>query len=234
MLLEDCTKLTGLSKEVTTLRMYAKDLKDFRTRQEQIRQALNEIKPLVFALRAFRERGIVDIETDQKTSQLLTEVAAIAAGFQADRGWLIGQQFNLRSFQAKVKSLKDDLNEQLKRAWTAYCAQHLRGTNEELLGILVKIDTFRDAVQRIQTLTKQLRGIEFPRDNEHFSQIDVKIAQLSQAWNSLRSDEVPEDVVQFLKAAAIGGASIDRLTPEVMSWLVDREIVNSFCVRLTQ
>jgi hypothetical protein len=79
----------------------------------------------------------------------------------------------------------------------------------------------------------ELKVIDFPKDAQQFEQIDRAIAGLSTAWNSLKSNEVPQTVLTFLRASATHGATIDLLTPEVQNWLNEHGISRFFYIRLS-
>lgn len=232
MLVDDCQQLSQLVTHVVSLRKNATDLKNFRDRQDKIESLVNELRPLVIALRAFRERGLVNFDCSQKVDLLLTEVTTTITEFQKEREWLI-EKFKLNTFQIKVTALKSELEISLKQAWVGYKNHRVPSTNEELLGLLAKIETFKPTVQVIRRILNQLKAIDFPKDTQQFEQIDQAINDLSTAWNNLQSGEVPEAVLNFLRAAATHGATIDLLTPEVKNWLNNQGITRFFYIHLS-
>ncbi|AFY67278.1 hypothetical protein [Geitlerinema sp. PCC 7407] len=232
MLVDDCQQLSQLATHVVSLRKNATDLKNFRDRQDKIESVVNELRPLVIALRAFRERGLVDFDCSQKVDLLLAEVTTTITEFQKEREWLT-EKFRLNTFQIKVTALRGELESHLKQTWIGYKNQRVPSTNEELLGLLAKIETFKPTVQTIRRILNQLKAIGFPKDTQQFEQIDQAIDNLSVAWNSLKSNEVPTTVLNFLRAAATHGATIDLLTPEVQNWLNEHGISRFFYIRLS-
>jgi len=232
MLLEDCQKLSRQTQDVVALRKYASNLREFRDRQNKIEPLVRELSPFVTALRAFREKELANFDCNQKADALLTDVTTTLAEFQKDRGWLI-ERFKFNALQTKVTALKSELETYLKYAWTEYKSQRVPNTNSELLGLLAKIETFKSTVQTIQRLLNQLKAIDFPKDAQQFEQIDQAIAHLTTAWNSLKSNEVPETVLIFLRAAATHGATIDLLNLEVQNWLNEHGISRFFYIRLS-
>lgn len=232
MLLDDCTRLSKLAQDATDLKKYAADLGKFRDRQSKIEPLVQELSPLVAALRTFRERDLANFDCSQKADALLLEVTTTLAEFQKNRGWLI-EKFKSNILQNKVATLKGELEGYLKQAWADYKRQRIPNTNDELLGLLARIETFKPTVQTIQRILNQLKVVNFPKDAQQFEQIDQAIDDLSTAWNSLKSNEVPEAVLNFLRAAATHGAAIDLLTPEVQSWLSEQGITRFFYIRLS-
>lgn len=230
MLIADCQELSRQSQEVVALKTYATEVDRFRDRQQKLATLVEGFKPVVTALRAFRERDLIAIDPSQKVDPVLAEVATIVSEFQQNRGWLI-ETFKFNSLQTKVNSFKTKLEEQLRQAWSVYKSQRIPMTSSELLGLLGKIDTFKSTVQTIQHHIAAINTVEYPQDAAHFHRIDQAIQDLSTAWNDL--DEVPAEVQNFLRAATTHGASIDLLTSEVRIWLTAQGITRFFYIRLS-
>lgn len=233
MLLADCQKLTQQAQEVVALKTYAKEVERFRKRQDQIQDLVKELSSLVDSLRAFKVRGIYKFSSSQKTDQLLKELVAISAKYSDDRGFLIGEEFKVPILNSKFKSLTDSLRLELSQVWQDYREEKMPPTNEELLDLLEKIQTFRSTVQQVKRIITFLNSITFPVNIEEFNQADAQVSKLSDAWNSLQSNEVPESVLNFLKATSTLGASLDSLTPEVEAWLRDKKITHLFQIKLS-
>ena len=80
--------------------------------------------------------------------------------------------------QIKVTALKGELETHLRQAWTEYKRQRISNTNDELLGLLARIETFKPTVQIIQRLVNQLKVVDFLKDAQQFEQIDQSIDHL--------------------------------------------------------
>jgi hypothetical protein len=230
MLVADCQQLTQQAQEVVGLKTYGTEVNRFRDRQQRLTTLVEGLRPLVVALRVLREQDLIAIDLNQKVDPVLAEVATAVSEFQQNRGWLI-ETFKFSSLQNKVKSLKTELEDQLRRAWSVYKNQRVPMTSSDLLGLLAKIDTFKPTVQTIQRHIAAINTVEYPQDAAHFQRIDQAIQDLSTAWSNL--DEVPVEVQNFLRAATTHGASVDLLTTEVRSWLTEQGITRFFYVRLT-
>lgn len=232
MLVEDCNQLSQLAQNVIDLRKYASDLDKFRDRQKKIEELVESLKPLAITLKTFRERELINIDLNQKADTLLTEAVTTLSEFQKDRGWLV-EKFKLNTLKSKVDELRNELSRHLNQAWTDYKKRRVPNTNSELLGLLAKIQTFVPTVEKVRSLLAQIDAVDLPKDSNHFHTIDQAIDNLAEAWNSLKSDEVPATVLDFLRAAATHGATVDRLTPEVQNWLNEHGISRFFYIRLS-
>lgn len=233
MIRDKSQQLIELSQKKIALKKYATNLQGFQSRQEQIMQSVAEISPLVGAVKAFREKGIADFDLTHKADGLLGIIADTEANFQKNPEWILdNKSFKGNIFKSNVEGLKTALREQLSRTWKNYLFQHMPSTNNEMLSILAGVEAFKQTIQRIQRLDLQIQQAEFPKSSEEFESADRLIDQLKQTWNSLSSNEVPEDVLRFLRAAANQGAPIDLLTPEVKDWLTRHRIAGSLRIRL--
>jgi hypothetical protein len=235
MFIEDCTRLSQLSQDYKDLKKYKKDLDIFRGHQNKIEELVGSLRPLVIALQTFREQELINVDFSQKANALLSEVITTLAEFQKDKGWLI-EQFNRQPLTNKASVLKSELETHLKQAWNKYKEEkgkQVLKINDELLELFAKIETFAPAVQTIKSGLAQLKTVDFPKDSQHFEQIDREIDRLTDTWNSLKSDEVPEAVLDFLRATATHGAPIELLTPEVRAWLTEQAITRFFHIRLS-
>lgn len=232
MLLEDCQKLSQQAQDIGLLKKYATDLGKYRNREDQIQALVKELSPLVEALQAFKAKGINKFTVDQKADQLLKEIVATLSKFSEDKGFLVGEEFRIVALNSKSKALKDSLESELSQAWQTYKKEELPATNRELLDLLEKISTFRPTVQKVKSILMRLESMKFPGNENQFKQVDDFISGLSNAWNSLQSNEVPESALNFLKATSTIGASLDSLTPEVEAWLKDKGITRLFQIKL--
>ncbi len=235
MLIEKSKQLIELSQKKSDIQKYANNLQGFQTRQVQIEQAVTSTLLLVEALRAFRQRGIVNFGVIQNVDLLLAFIAEAEAKFQEDPEWIIdNKNFGKNSFSLKVEQLQNALKKQLNEAWDLYRSQKMPSTNNEILNLLERVAAFRLTVQRIRNLDSQIQQVtSFPQSSEEFTRIERLIEELKQCWNSLNADEVPETVLRFLRVAANQGASLSLLTPEVKDWLTQHGLIDSLRIRLT-
>jgi hypothetical protein len=232
MLIADCQELSRQSHKVVALKTYATEVDRFRGRENQIQMLVEEISSLASALRGFRSRGIYNLTSTQTVDSFLNEVATISAKFSQDRGFLIGEEFKITALNTKSKALKNFLETELSQAWQTYKQERLPPVNMEFINLLEKISTFKPTVQKVRTIVGRLETIKFPKDENQFNQVEAFISELSNAWNSLQSSEVPESVLKFLRATSTGGASLDSLNSEVETWLKGKGIIHLFQIKL--
>jgi len=235
MVLQKSHQLSELSQKIIKLRKYAENFQGFQSRQKQIEQAVAGTIPLVQSLRAFRQREIVNFDLTQKADSLLNFIANVEAKFHEDPQWIIdNDNFNNKIFTPAVNQLQKALREQLSHAWGLYRTEKMPSTNQEVLKVLDKVSAFKPAIQRIRHLDLQIQeSNSIPQSSEDFEKVDRLIEQLSQCWDSLDADDVPEAALCFLRVAANQGATLSLLTPEVKDWLTKHGLIDALRIRLT-
>jgi len=233
MIANDCDNLEALAQKRFQLKNNTQNLKEFQTKYKQIHDLVNTLRPTFSAIQSFKKQGVGSFNLDQTADTLLNVIANIQLEFQNDPSWLTNpQKFKFIKLQQSVTSLDTQAKEQLSQEWEKYRNSRLH-TKDELLDILEKIIQFRDTVQNIRKLSREIRIVSYPKDETHFYELDAKLSQIQDEWSSLRSDEFPDDVLNFLKAAANNTAVIMMLTPQVLDWLDEQGIISSFRIRFS-
>ena len=185
-------------------------------------------------MRLFRQKSIFTVDLTYKLEPLLKFISEAEENFKENSGWILdNNNFKENIFKSSVKELTKTLRQQLLEAWINYLAKKMPSTNQEMLNILGKVDAFKPTVQTIRNLDALIPREEFPKSLEEFDNIDRLIGQLKESWQSLSSDEVPEAVLRFLRAAASQGAPLTLLTPDVQEWIAHQGISDSLRIRLT-
>jgi hypothetical protein len=235
MLIQKSQELIELSQHKKELQKFASNLKTFQTRQKQINDAVATIEPLVEALAVFRKRNIIDNLSDNLTKKvdlLLTFIVTAEKNLKNDPDWILDNTDFRDNFQS-LNSLKVSIDKLLVEAWKKYRDQEMPSTNNDILDVLSKVDTFKYAVQQIRNLDAEIKKINYPANNSQFTIYEQKIKQLKQSWDTLKSDDFPEAVLDFIRITANKGATLKMLTPEVQDWIIQHKIADNFKISLT-
>lgn len=234
MLTNRAKQLIELSEEKIKLVKYADQVEGFKTRQKEFEKAVEALLPRANTLKVFRQNSIIDGNFEQKVEQISQFVNLSLKSFVQSPEWIIEpQNFKGNILERSIKGITSELDEQLNQAWKNYLVERMPSTNSEMLNLLVRIEAFKPAVQKIRDLNDQIQHKKIPQNSEEFEHIARLIAQLREHWHSLSSDEVPETVLHFLKAAVDLGAPLNLLTPEVRNWLDRHNISDTLRIRLT-
>jgi hypothetical protein len=234
MLLEKSQELIELSKRKKSLQIFADNLQIIQTRRKQIADAIASIQPLVEALKAFRQRGINNIDLTQRAESILNFVINVDNNLQNNPDWILdNKNFQGNILKSHIVNLKNTLEEQLSESWKSYCYERMPQINIEILNVLARVEAFKQTVRQIQIIDKEIKEVAYPKNNAAFEKYELRIEQLKHSWYSLKSDDFPEAVSHFLQAASDQGSPLNLLTPEVQNWINQNGISDSFKICLT-
>jgi hypothetical protein len=238
MLVEKSYELIELAKQKRDLQKFANNLTTFKTRKNQINDAVVVIQPLVEALVTFRQRNIIDIALTQNVAKkvdiLLNLIITAEENLKNDPDWILDNtKFNGNIFKQNVESLKLSIEKLLGDAWRSYLREYMPSTNNEILSVLSKVENFKYSVQQIRNLDAEIKKIIYPANNSQFAIYEQKIAQLRKSWENLKSDDFPDAVLDFIRVAANQGTTLKMLTPEVQHWINEHKIADNFKITLS-
>lgn len=236
MLLEKSKQLIELSDKKIHIQENNRQREGFETRRNELKDMMNQIIPLITLFKLFQSRQLIDTtlvyEIRNQVDQLLSDINLVKDNFNQDSQWILdNQKFKAKDLKRKLNSLINKINQILQILWENYKTNKLPSTNEEILRLLGEINAFKSTVERVNYLRRRIPK-ELPINEAEFQQIEETINELKQTWESLSSENVPENVIRFLRAAASQGASLKLLTPDVQNWLDKHQITNSLRVRL--
>lgn len=233
MLLNKAQELIELCETKKNKQKFAVNLQAFQSKQKQITEAVITIQPVVVALKAFRKRDILlNIDVASKVNEILNIVVEVENKFHDNPDSIL--DFKVSNLKSKIETLKKMLEQQLKQSWEMYLNENMPSTNNEVLNIMAKFDEFKQPVDEIRSLDKEIKAINYPKNDIEFSTYEGKIKQLNLCWDVVESDRLSETVLQFLKDAANPnkGASLNLLTSEVKDWIEKYNISDSLKIRL--
>jgi hypothetical protein len=145
--------------------------------------------------------------------------------------------FDLKyDFTDRLRGIAGAAEEATTSAWKAYVARRADFGAEDVLGALGKVSQFASSVAKIRARRAEIGslGEALPANPAAtVGRIDALLGEHDAAWSELSADDIPPDVIGFIRAAAANeGAALGALTPEVQAWLVRRDLLNAFRIRL--
>lgn len=233
MLIDKSEELYQKAQEAINLRSYAEQLAGFQTRETEIQEAVAKLSSLMEALKPFRDRALITLESTQEIQNFLQFVSQAETNFQNNPAWLLdSNNFKGKQFKSGVDKIVKTYERKLSQAWKDYLNQNMPSTNPEFLSLLKQVPDFKQIVEKIEAFKQRIPQDDYPRKEEEFRKIEGLIESLKSTWASLSAENVPDSVLQFLRAAANQGASLDLLTPEVQAWIEEHGISDSLRIRL--
>lgn len=120
-------------------------------------------------------------------------------------------------------------------AWRAYVERRAAFGADDVLSALAQIPQFKGSVTRIQQIRSDVAafGAGLPADpKDAIAKLDALVSQHEAAWKSLAASDIPSSVVAFIRAAANSEALLSAYTNEVQEWLVSRNLIGVFRIKL--
>lgn len=233
MIVQGAAELTMLAAELVVLRRSQKHGESLASRRQRIDSLLAKLLAAVGACDALAGRLKEGVTQSPLFDEALKNIASWRSLLDDD----LSEALSGDNFQTLYDSLERVLSEIDKRTvalWRRYSAQTTPSTSDEILAVLATDPRARPAVMRINRHAETIRRLRvrpFPTIVE-LNQFDVAAAEMKEAWSTLDTAGLNEEVVSFLRAAnGEGGAPIALLTQVVTQWLEQRGAVSSYVIR---
>jgi len=237
MLVDQAQQVKSAVETLQTVRQNRDQEDRFRRRHEKLHRLVEDVRPLAEKMRVLREEGI-DVEYQGKNlDQVLQRIEHIRAEFKENASWIIQPENDLSDLDKWIRERhRGKIQRRIQSAWRDYYQNQVSDLSDDLLRVLKKFDDFREPVQTIQKLSDQLQSWkDDPPQTKDSLENFQKLAEKRQStWEELRSDEMSEDVLNFLVEAGTEGATIDQLTDEVHTWLERNDLLDHVRIRLTK
>jgi len=148
------------------------------------------------------------------------------------------QHPEIGELDSPIEDFVDQIKTQILQAWYEYQGQvrdRIKFDPNALMAFN-EIEKFQSSVSDIMGLVKTVNSLlENPPETE------TKISELKTALDALvvritsffSSDQIPPEVVEFVRAAASDGAEIDKLSVEVQEWIKENGLGSNFSIKLT-
>lgn len=234
MIYERAQEIIDLANRKKILQKQVQQLQGFKTRNHELAAAVESVTHPLASLEAFRKKGVSTPSFDNEANALLSKVDEVESNFKKHPEWILNSaSYKPQQFFTAVDSLSNAISATAGLLWSEYTRQRIPQTNNELLGLLSKIKDLRKTVDNIRAFSTKLEAMRsrVPINVDDFSAFEGVTESLTNEWDRLGSNEVPEAVLEFMKTSSTTGASLDMHTQEVSRWLEEHHISDSFRIR---
>jgi hypothetical protein len=213
-------------------------IRDAQAQEEQTR-ALTEADRFLERFQK-QTRSVVECAKALSDSGLLPERSLPAQlQFVSEKLTLLREQLttapgNIRkhNFWANTQLALSGSVEALEQALLERWQRHLDDLSPPLneLQDLIRSDIFGDDLRRIGQLQNEIdsaRGT-LPRLLEEIQSVATKGKVIREFVARLNFDEIPPNVKRFLNAVLLGNVNLSELKPDVLAWLVEKNVAKGF------
>lgn len=225
--------LIQLIDKKRTLRKEKDNIQVYKTRKDQLEIEVVKVMSLFQKVALMWKHNICENRFEEDIRSLCGLVIALQKDSKEKPDW-IKKQGVLTPLSSKVEAISTRIEVELKLEWREYVEQGLPSINQELLNILERIPSFKNKVRSIKNLSKEIMQYKekMATDESELLAVLKKKEQFLIEWNSLGADDVPEDVLAFIRLSATQGADLNLLTPDILYWLQKNKIRSFFKIRL--
>ncbi|HLZ78323.1 MAG TPA: hypothetical protein VKQ09_03195 [Sphingomonas sp.] len=237
MLLDRAAALATKLSDYQKLRGAADEATQFSTRATQFGAAADRVARASDGLAKLRAAGVPVEFAPSEGAALAEKARNLRAAIQEDPAVINDPPFDLKyAFTDRLLGVVAAAEQATTLAWKAYVATRADFGSEDVLAALSKVPQFAVGVAKIRACRAQIAslGETVPPDPAAAkARISALLAEHDAAWSDLSADDIPRNVIGFIRAAAAGdGAPLGALTPEVQDWLIRRELLAAFRIRL--
>jgi uncharacterized protein Yka (UPF0111/DUF47 family) len=204
---------------------------------EQIREALKDtrenLQDLVQRRVLFARNGIPCEYDGSKLTKTLAQLETVRDRFENDPQWIIDESLR-QSLLDWIDRHEKPLRKAINEAWDDYYRTSVSNISENLLDALEGVSGFDEAVDRIRTLMSEIESWHRnpPTTQSELDEFEEKTQELESTWEEIQSDELSEDVKQFLQETVSGGAPLHLVTDSVRGWLKEHDLYDGATVHL--
>ena len=237
MLLDRAGELDNRIEQFQKVKTAARDAQPFDTRARQLSKTADRIRNLQNALAALHDEGIPLQYRPANAPSLAEKASQLRILLAEDPTAIHDPPFDLRhEFIDRLNAIAQVGQETANSAWREHVLKHANLEAEGTLKVLATLPQLKAGVDRIRRNRDELvRLSEALPDNLKASLelVDVLVGKLWKSWEELDADDIPEEVISFIRLSAEEGAPLSALKENVVEWLTDRGLTASFRVRLS-
>jgi hypothetical protein len=233
MLLEDAAKLRAELARHLALKEAGQQAAVFRTRASQLTPLAEALSRAQRDWAALRQAGLPVSSPDPKPG-LRSRAEDLLARFRVDRSVLAAADEAFRfEFTPAVRKAAEELDAHASVAWSTYMAAGGGFPGGEVLSALATIPSYATQVQRIRDAANDFRRLaERPPSAADLAgvlgQVEGARRKKDDALAAMKGDDLPAEVLTFLRKTGLGGAALTDLSDLVRAWLEARGLTGAF------
>lgn len=233
MLADDIEVLTARIEKLRSDEAIASEAKHFETRAAQIEQLANDLRSATKIVELFRNNR-VNSSVPSPPTGLISFAESMKRLLENDRASVVSDTGGFgQKFKTPLEKYTDRAKSTVTSAWEKHVDKSTPNVNEDMLSVLIKVKGFADSVSTVRKRFTEYRvhRTRTPTCADDICSFDRALEELRKALGSLGSDDLPEEVVNFMRRAGLQGVPLDELSEEIRSWLFEHELLGRFVIK---
>lgn len=222
---ESAKELDGLKKAANLVSLVA-------SRAQQFEAALGGLRLAGGQLTLLKERGLA-IDADVSSAVGFAYHLAALKDATIDNPTAVTISDVATKTLTPLKAFTGTVTGACAEAWRDHVDASLPRVGD-LVPVLARVPALKTRVESFRTLQAQAhaKADAVPTSVSDIEAFEQAATASHAAWNALDADDIPPSVTRFLRGATSeGGAGLDSLTDEVITWLRAQSLVPSFAIR---
>jgi hypothetical protein len=235
-LLERANDLSLRITKYSRLKNSALEAKPYETRATQFTNIVERLVLTRDRLERLSEAGIDVVFIPKDGEALVSKAVLLREALQTDPKFLNDPPFNLRyDFADRLLGIANAADAEMLFAWRTFIHDNSDATSDEILNALYAVPQYRPVVSKIRACQTQIEALASSVPNEPkivTNQLRTIVQAYRLAWAEMTTEGIPDPVINFLRDCAADGAMLAGLTEEVWGWLENRNLLNSFRIKI--
>ncbi|WP_119461080.1 hypothetical protein [Rhodospirillaceae bacterium SYSU D60014] len=233
MLLERAEFLKAALAKHLALKAAGQQGQVYRSRASQLTPLAESLARAHRDWTAMHAAGLVSTPVEAKPG-LRSHAEDLLARFKANRSVLAEADEKFRfQFTPGVRNAIEEFEKGAREAWSAHMGARADFPGDDVLTALHAIPSYRPQVQRIREAAGEFQKLrdrtptaaELPTA---LAQADAARRKKDDALAAMQGDDLPPEVLTFLRKTGQGGAALSDLSAPVRIWLEARKLSSAF------
>jgi len=221
--------LADLGARLQAANTLAQDRELYEKRLAELQKIRQGTEQLLQTWHALREAGVLKgSDRPMNVDGELSAVVELLKAFRKDPQAVNAPVYS--STTERVNTLLGVVRQQFREKWRAYCDDLSPAIQPEVLEVLGRLSSQQEMVGRLQ----RQRGVvergrqTLPQTLREVTEVLGAAKIVKMEWSRLAGDDLPPEVLTFLRSVMTQGAALDALTLPVLAWLSDRQLLHLF------
>jgi len=236
MLLERATALAAKIAKYQELANAADQAEQFQTRANQFGGVAERVTRARQALGQLVEAGVPVDFVPTEGAGYAAKAKELRAAINNNPAAINDPPFDLKyDFVDRLNAIVAKANQVMIDAWKVYVVKRADFGSDDVLSALAAVPQFRKNVAKIREYRSDIAtlGNSMPSDPQvAVARLDSLVAAHNAAWADLSAEDIPGNVISFIRAAANEGAQLTTYTDSVRTWFESRNLLSAFRIRL--
>jgi acyl transferase domain-containing protein len=196
----------------------------FQDRREMLRERTASLASTVKTMTTLASHGVPIGYDGANVEETVSKVKEARTRFEEEPQWIIDA--DLSELKRRIQAHRRKIDKKVQSAWRTYYEEKVPDLSSDVLDVFERFADFAEDVNTIRRCSTALQKWKDtpPASDDEFDAFERLVEKRDETWRHLRSDDLPEEVLEFLVSAGSEGATAAQYTEAVRSWLDNNDL----------